>query len=49
MLIIPDHKGNANQNYIKISLHSSQNSYHQEHKEQQILEKMHKIGIFMHC
>jgi hypothetical protein len=32
MLNIPDHKGNVNRNYMKISPHSSQNSCHQEHK-----------------
>jgi hypothetical protein len=30
MLNIPGHKGNANQNHIKISSHPSQNGYHQE-------------------
>jgi hypothetical protein len=33
MLNIPGHKGNANQNYTKILLHSSQNDYDQEHKQ----------------
>jgi hypothetical protein len=33
---IPVHKGNANQSNIEISPHSSQNDYHQEHKQQQM-------------
>jgi hypothetical protein len=37
ILYIPDHKGNLSQNHIKISFHSCQNHYHQEHKQQQIL------------
>jgi hypothetical protein len=36
---IPGHKENANQNYIKISPHSYQNSYHQKHKQQHILAR----------
>jgi hypothetical protein len=36
---IPGLKLNANQNYTKISPHSSQNTYPQEHK-QQILVRM---------
>jgi hypothetical protein len=40
MLNIPGHKRNANQNYIKISPHSSQNGYHQEHKQQQMLTRL---------
>jgi hypothetical protein len=32
MLNIPGHKGNANQNDIDISSHSSQKGYHQEHR-----------------
>jgi hypothetical protein len=34
MLNIPGHKGNANQNDIKIPPHSCQNDYHQEKKQQ---------------
>jgi hypothetical protein len=37
MLNLPGHKGNANQNYIKIPAVSCQNGYHQEHKKQQML------------
>jgi hypothetical protein len=40
MLNNPGSKGIANQNYIKISPHSSQNGYHQEHKQQQMLARM---------
>jgi hypothetical protein len=40
MLTIPGHKGNANQNHIKIPPHSCCNVCHQEHKQQQMLEKM---------
>jgi hypothetical protein len=35
MLSILGYKGNANQN-IEISPHSSQNCYHQKHKQQQM-------------
>jgi hypothetical protein len=41
MLNIPGHKRNADQNHIKISCHSSQNGYHEEHKQQQMLARMH--------
>jgi hypothetical protein len=37
---IPGRKGNANQNHIEIPLHSSQNGYHQERKQQQMLLRM---------
>jgi hypothetical protein len=40
MLTIPGHKGNANQNHIKIPPHLCQNGYHQEHKQQQMLTRM---------
>jgi hypothetical protein len=40
MLNILGHTGNANQNDIKISPHSSQNGHHQEHKQQQMLARM---------
>jgi hypothetical protein len=36
----PWHKGNANQNHIKILPHSCLNGYHQEHKQQQMLARM---------
>jgi hypothetical protein len=32
MLNIPGHKGIANEKHMKISTHSNQNSYPQEHK-----------------
>jgi hypothetical protein len=34
MLSIPGHKGNVNQNNVKIPPHSCSNSYHQEHQQQ---------------
>jgi hypothetical protein len=40
MLNIPGHKGNANQNNTEISPPSSQNGYHQELKQQQMLVRM---------
>jgi hypothetical protein len=40
MLNIPGHKGNANQNHIKIPLHYCLNGYHQEHKQQQMLGRI---------
>jgi hypothetical protein len=40
MLNIPGHTENANRNHIKIAFHSHQNSYHQEHKQQQMLARM---------
>jgi hypothetical protein len=40
MLNIPGHKGNANQNYVKISPHFCYNGYHQEHNQQQMLARM---------
>jgi hypothetical protein len=36
MLNIPGHKGNANQNDTDTLPHSSQNGYHQEHKQQML-------------
>jgi hypothetical protein len=33
-------QGNANQNYIEIPIHTSQNGYHQENKQQQMLVKV---------
>jgi hypothetical protein len=33
MLKVLGHKGSANKNDIKISPYSSQNGYHQEHKQ----------------
>jgi hypothetical protein len=35
MINIVSHQGNANQNYTEISSHPSQNSGHQENKQQQ--------------
>jgi hypothetical protein len=40
MLTIPVHKGNANQNHIKIPSHSCQNTHHQEHQQKQMLARM---------
>jgi hypothetical protein len=40
MLSIPCHKGNGNQNHIKIPPHSCENGCHQEHKQQQMLVRM---------
>jgi hypothetical protein len=37
MLTISGHKGNANQNHIKIPPYSYEKSYHQEHHQQQML------------
>jgi hypothetical protein len=34
MLTMPDHKGNADQNYIKIPPHSCYNGYHKEFQQQ---------------
>jgi hypothetical protein len=36
MLSIPDPKGNANQNHVKIIHHSFYNGYHQEQKQQML-------------
>jgi hypothetical protein len=36
MLNISDHKGNGNQNDIKVLPHSSQNGYYQEYKQQSV-------------
>jgi hypothetical protein len=44
MLHIPDHKGNANQNHIRIPPHSCYNGYHQEYKQQQMLARMRVKG-----
>jgi hypothetical protein len=40
MLNIPTHKGNVNQNHIKILPHSCENGYHQEHRQQEMLVRM---------
>jgi hypothetical protein len=40
MFIILSHQGHADQNYTEIPLHYSQNGYHQENKEQQMLVRM---------
>jgi hypothetical protein len=45
MLSIPGHKGNANQNVIEISPHSSQNGYHQEQKQQMLVRLQGKKEI----
>jgi hypothetical protein len=37
---ILSHKGNANQNDTEIPSHTSQNGYHQENKQQQMLVRM---------
>jgi hypothetical protein len=37
---ISGHKGNANQNYVKIPPHSCLNCYHQERKQQQMLVRI---------
>jgi hypothetical protein len=37
---IPDYKGNAKQNHVKIPPHSSWNDYHQEHKLQPSLARV---------
>jgi hypothetical protein len=36
-------KGNANQNDIEISSHPSQNDYHQENKQKQMLAKLWEV------
>jgi hypothetical protein len=41
MLKILSHKGNANENHIKILPHTTQKGYHEEQK-QQILARMHE-------
>jgi hypothetical protein len=40
MFNILSHQRNADQNYIKISSHSSHNGYHQKNKQQQMLVRM---------
>jgi hypothetical protein len=40
MFNVLSHKRNANQNDIEIPYCPSQNGYHQEHKQQQMLAKM---------
>jgi hypothetical protein len=50
MLTIPGHKGNANQNHVKISPHSCWNSYHQKHKQQKVLVRIYrKKRTLLHC
>jgi hypothetical protein len=39
MLNTLSHKGNANQNYTKISLHTSKIGNHQENKQQMLVKK----------
>jgi hypothetical protein len=48
MLIIPDHKRNANQNHTKIPPHSWWNNYHQEHQQQQTLTRMWGKGTVIY-
>jgi hypothetical protein len=40
MLTISSHKGNANQNHIKIPPHPCYNSHHQKHHQQHVLARM---------
>jgi hypothetical protein len=40
MFKVNSHKGNANQNYIEIPSHPSQNSCGQEDKQQQMLRRI---------
>jgi hypothetical protein len=49
MLNIPTHKGNVNQNHIKIPPLSCKNDYHQEHKQQYMLVRMWGKGTLIHC
>jgi hypothetical protein len=42
-------KKNGNQNYIEISPHSSQNGYHQEHKQQMLMRMQGEKGALIHC
>jgi hypothetical protein len=50
MLNIHGQKGNANQNNTEISLYSSHNGYHEEHKSQQMLMRMRGWGgTLTHC
>jgi hypothetical protein len=42
MLNIPGHKGNVNQNCIKIPPPSCWNDYHQEHKQQMSVRMLGK-------
>jgi hypothetical protein len=35
---------NANKNYIELPSHSSQNSYHQQNKKEQMLARMQEWG-----
>ena len=44
MLDVINHQGNANQNCNDISTHTSQNSYHQKDKKQQVLVSMWRKG-----
>jgi hypothetical protein len=49
MFTVPDNNGNANQNYTKILPHSCENSYHQEHHQQQMLARMWENRTLIHC
>jgi hypothetical protein len=48
MFSIPGHKGNENEN-DRVSCHPSQNGYHQEHKQQQMLVRMWEKGTLTQC
>jgi hypothetical protein len=43
MFNIFSNQGNANQNYIEIPSHPSQNSCHQENKKQQTIARIQEI------
>jgi hypothetical protein len=43
------HEGNTNQNNTVIPSHPSQNGYHQDNKQQQMLVKMQTKGTLTHC
>jgi hypothetical protein len=40
---------NANQNNTEIPSHSSQNNYHQEKKQQEMLARVWEKGTLIHC
>jgi hypothetical protein len=48
MFNIPSHKGNEVQNHIRTVPHSSQNGYHQEHKQQQMSRMQGAGGRNLH-
>jgi hypothetical protein len=47
MLNILGRKGNANQNYIEIPPHSTQNGYHQEHKQHMLVKVWGKKELLL--